>query len=553
MLKLLVIYAVGLGATAIASLVVISRGEAILRLLTPRKAVGIAVVTTVSLLILQILKLLSMRNFADFAAWVEIIDSIARGNGPICSIQEAFVPGAGHWFSAHFTPWVYLFAVPYLLVSHPATLLVSQSVVMVTGPVALFFYARSRLDSPGAAAYAAAALAVHPTYQYIQLYEFEMLRFCIPLIIATLFAWRMGWRWAYWGGLAASLLVREEVALVFIAFGLVVAVQERSVTGYGVPTAITSMGYFVMVVLWVMPSFRESTQYSHIAAGFFSAYGATPQEAAMVILSDPVRFLGHYLHPIKVANVVMLLAPFAFLPLAAPLSVAALGNLAVNMLSISGTHTSYFLYYVSPALAFLAVAAVDALPAAARAISMWHGRAVGHHHAAGLLFVASAVAAVFFSPAPYSLQFWASTYSLAPFRTQRFHVTDYLRIKRFSNAREASRSLTSDSIVSAEQSLLPIVAGRAKLLVFPDVRDADFVFLDRENPLKSGVGTVPGSWDGFRLNPEEYYSPIESSSDWVRLSDVGGMRLYRRRAPSARETTHEHVLGEGEASLRVVR
>src|SRR5438093_1351471 len=82
---------------------------------------------------------------------------------------------------------------------------------------------------------------------------------------------------------------------------------------------------------------------------WFEALGRSLPEVAIGIVTKPAVVGGLVADPLKVANLFMYGLPVLFIPLAAwPVLLIATGNVGVNMLSGSITHTSYVLYYLSP-------------------------------------------------------------------------------------------------------------------------------------------------------------------------------------------------------------
>ena len=58
---------------------------------------------------------------------------------------------------------------------------------------------------------------------------------------------------------------------------------------------------------------------------------------------------------------------------------------------------------------------------------------------------------------------------------------------------------------------------------------ADYVFIDKKEPVKTGASAVPGSWDGLRKNPQLYYDLVEKKpNDWELIKSKDGYYLYKR-------------------------
>lgn len=468
--------------------------------------------SSLGLLVIQVCKYYALRNYADFAIWMELLSNALNTSGPHSTLQDNLIPGTGNWFASHFTPLMYIFA-PILIFFGPVGLLTAQFFALQATIMLVYLLARHYSRNHEISMTIAAACSLHPTYQYIHLYEFEMLRFTMPVVLA---AWYFFETSKYKLGIvafAAVLLMREDAA--FTAFGLgILLALTRNNRLLGVSLAAASIAYFAVVSFIVMPSFRTSGS-GHIASFWFADIGQTPSEILLTIISRPVHVAAVMLAPLKIANVVMLLIPFGMAALTGPAILAAIPAISLLALSQSPTHLSYFMYYVSPALAVIFIAGIMG--------AVRFGRS-----GAAALLVTACIANLFFAPSPFSFQFWLKNYRVAPFRTQNFHYSHY--IPRHGNSlRGALAHIPADAFVSAEQHLLPLVYQRRGMNVFPDLRNSNYAFIDRNNPIKTGTATVPGSWDGLRRNPQEYYRLVENAPNrWSRIYSDSGLEVYKR-------------------------
>lgn len=533
-IQLLIVYATGTLVTVLAGVtgmigsmrrgIRLSKGLQYLVLIMP-----------VYLLAAQLLKLYAHKNYVDLAVWNEIVFNITQGLGPWSSLQDGVIPGAGHWFSSHFTPLIYLFAVSFRLIQRPEVLLLSQFVGLLSAILAVYLYAKRHLGSREHALTVAGVFVLYPTYQYIHLYEFEMLRFSIPLLLFAFYALEERKLAVYWLCFILSLLVREEVAITTCLLGLYAIVYMRSQRWVGVITAGVSIAYFMVVTQVVMPSFRAGGTTEHVAAYWFAPLGTTMLEVVTGIITKPGVVLGLITEPLKLANLFMYGLPLLFLPLLAwPVLLISAGNIGLNMLSGAVTHTAYFLYYLSPAIPFIFIAMVKGVARLGDRLDRrmaYEGRKC--QGVAAVLcgvFAAAIMANLFFGPSPLSLQFWIKNYRLAPFRTQNFHYTQYIITEHDRLLKDIVAVVPKDATVAAEQHILPSLFDRKGLKVFPDISGVDYVVIDKKNPIKTGIGTVPGSWDGLRQDPQYYYDWVEQDPDqWTLIVSQDGYFVYKRK------------------------
>jgi uncharacterized membrane protein len=488
--------------------------------------------SSVYLLLFQLLKYRAHKNYVDFAAWSEIVGNIARGHGAISSIQEGLVSGSANWFSVHFTPLIYVFGLAFAAIPTPVIVIVLQFAFLSATVPILYRYAKDSLGSPHQALVIASVFVLYPTYQYIHLYEFEMLRFSIPILLCAFAALERGTTGRYWLWIFLALLVREDVAVTTFCLGLYAMAFLPDRRRLGGATACLSVVYFFVVVQVVMPMLRAGPATTHVAAYWFASFGTTPSEILVGILTRPWVVLAAISNPVKLANIFMYGLPVLFLPvLGWRVALIGVGNIGVNLLSDAMTHTSYFLYYLSPSVPFLFIALVKGVAVLGRWLegSPLGCRVSGSGAVLGGVFAAALSASVLFGPSPISVQFWVGVYRLAPFRTQNFHFSQYVVHERDRLLGEIVAMVPKSASVSAEQHILPELYDRRALRIFPDLSAAEYAVIDKERREKTGVATVPGSWDGLRRDPQSYYDLLERRPDqWALLAQRDGYFVYRR-------------------------
>ena len=493
-----------------------------------------AIVLAVFLLVAQHQKAYALRDYADFTVWRQVIASIAQGHVPSSTLEVGLSGGTSAYFGVHFAPVVYLFSIPYALWPSVECILWLQWLLLMATCVPLYSFAKRQLGKAEYGLFAVACLVLYPPFEYIHLYEIEMLRFSIPLLLTALVASESGWRYRYWLAIAGALLVREEVSLTVFVLGLyILLVRKRRLQG--AITSVAALGYFLVVTQIVMQQLRPGQ--GHVAAGSFSELGGTMLGVALAVFTKPMLVLRQVLVPVKLANLFMYVMPLLLVPFAAwPLLLIASANVGLNLLSSSETYTSYFLYYLSPTIPVIFVALIEGIKIMGRKLDTWKASvrlaslpSCGTRAIVLGVFSAVLSANVFFGPSPLSIQFWVGSYRLAPFRTERFHYSQYIVTRHDRVWEEFVSVVPKSSIVSAEQHLLPPLFDRRGLRVFPDIAGADFVVIDKPFPLKTGIPSVPGSWDGLRKNPQYYYDWVEKEpSKWYLVAQRDGYFAYAR-------------------------
>src|SRR3989454_4258502 len=274
-------------------------------------------------------------------------------------LSKLQIPRSSVWHDAvwgNHATFILAVVVPFLwLLPNPATLLVIQSFVLALGAVPAYCLGRRVWDHPVAGAVTAGAYLLYPPLQFANLFDFHADTFATPILLAafaSIFAGRTGWALA-WAGLL--MLVKEDMALVALTFGLYVAAVHRRPSGLGL--AATAAPAFVLFgagripSLSLTPSFSVFNRWRHL--------GNTPWELIASPVLRPGVFFSTVLQPERLGYLVLLVIPLAGLPLLAP-EVMAVGlpPLVSNLLSSSEMQYTIRGHYTAALTPILIAAAV---------------------------------------------------------------------------------------------------------------------------------------------------------------------------------------------------
>jgi len=500
------------------------------------------------LLLAQLFKYKALHMYVDFAHWLQVLQSISAKGWPEVLSHEFIFPGTLNYFAAHFVPFIYVFALPFKLIPRPETLLVLNVALMLSSAIPLYFLAKRMQGSTLFALTVAAFLLWYPTFQYITLYEFEMLRFSIPILLWMLYFWeskKIKWYFVF---AFAAILVREEVGLTVAMFGLYLLLfQKRRLPGLA--TFLMGLISFLVIFKFVMPAFSNAAQFEHIGAGIAPQFGNTLTGVVYGIIRHPSEFFSTILHPVKLANVGMLFIPLLFVPFVAPTALlGALANIGIGLLSSSFIHSSYMLYYIAPSIPFIFYALLKAWPKVVRYMASWKGNErridtnstnrefvirnisehsifVSHSALMNTLLSAVLVSNIFFGPSPLSLQFWFKNIQPAPFRTQDFHWSVYRVTDHHKKVEKFVRMIPDDAIVSAQEFLQPRLFKKRGAMPFPQIISKDgqyqasYVFVDRtNNNLKP---------ESPAYMSEEEIDAVVKNGKWEFIAEKDGYELYK--------------------------
>ena len=327
----------------------------------PRRVVvaGAAVYAVVmSFIVLTRHRALETHAF-DLGVYLHTIWNIATGNGAATTLTPPGshpVLGTLHEWGEHFSPVLYLLVPLPLVWPGAGPLLLAQTLILAAGSLAVFAFARRRLDDPTAAAMFAVLYLVNPSLHGINVRDIHPQAFAIPLIMAAALAVDAG----RYGWCAAALVLvlgcREDAAIPVIGFGLWLMLARRRWAA-GLAVAAVSLAVLALDVYVLMPHWSGG-RYRHMLDRW--VYLGTSLDQIAVSLVQPWRWWRAVVTPPKIVYVLAMLAPVGFLPLAAPAALAAaLPGLAMNLLATDSVLFHYRSQYQAFVLPFVMLAAVE--------------------------------------------------------------------------------------------------------------------------------------------------------------------------------------------------
>lgn len=495
------------------------------------------------ILTFQLLKLHTFKYYGDFAIWLELFSNIVDGRGIISTLhQTSFGFGdTRNYLALHFVPLIYILVLPlHIFKNYPVYIIVLQTLILASSVIPIYLFSRDIFNNKKIGYLFAASILFFPTIQYINLYDFEFLRISIPLLLFSFYFVYKKKYIAYYIFFILSILVREEVALTTFLFGFYIlfVMKEKRI---GISTSAISMVYFLVVFKIVMPYFAgdSNSMHHHLAFGNFSYMGNTPSQILLYIISHPFTIISNLFDKIKIANFLMYVLPLSFASFFSPsILLISAANLLLNFLSVSISHYSYILYYLSPSIPFLFLSAINGVKNIG---DRWipflkHKKILPDkldnnsltYSLVSCIFIACVSSNIFFGPSPLSIQFWNHGYKLAPYKTHNFHYSQYIPTEHHKKAFSFLPLIPDNASVSAEHFFLPYLYMKKTLMVFPIFEGADYVLIDKKHPIKFGtIGIDPIA---ARKNPQQFYDLVEKHTDsWELIKKEDGIFLYKKR------------------------
>ena len=403
--------------------------------------------------------------------------------------------------AAHVDPILVVFAPLWWIWPSPDLLLLVQALGVGLGALPVFWLARKHVGSPRAALGLACAYLLYPATEWLALNEFHPVALATPLLLLAFWYLDEGRLLPFGVAAIAASLCKEDIAFVVAGFGVWYALGRRRRIAGGVIAAL-GLAWGTVAITVVIPHFNEGQ--SSDFYGRYSEVGGSPRGIVETAFTHPLRlveaaFSGRDLHYLW-----QLAMPLALVFLLAPLVlVAAVPELAINLLSAATTQTSIHFHYTAGLIAPLVAAAV----LGAARLRRW---AVP---VAAVVLLAALLGNYRLGPIPG----WRHVPGGQAFQATAARVTRHDGI-----AERALRLIPTDAVVSATNSLGAHLSARRRFLSFPFVQDATWIaadetqpgYADRYAPLPTALQLV---W--LRRNPE-----------WRLVFEQDGILVFRRVA-----------------------
>jgi len=404
---------------------------------------------------------------------------------------------------AHFDPILAAFAPLWLAWPSPDMLLVAQAVAVALGALPVFWLARKHLGSDRVALGFALAYLIYPPTQWLTLNEFHPVALACPLLLYAIWFLDEGRLVPFAACAIVAATTKEEIALVVAGLGIWYALTHgRRWTGAAV--AVAGVAVALIAIEVVIPHFNRAG-----TSSFFTRYsevGSTPGGIVHTALTDPWKIVTTAATGRGLGYLAQLVLPLAFLVVLAPLAlIAAVPELAVNLLSAATTQTSIRFHYTAGLIPVLIAAAVFGAKRLPPRIPV-----------ATIVVVTALAANYLLGPAPLWRYFPGGEQQQA----RAADVSEHDRI-----AARALRLIPPHAVVSATNSLGAHLSARRRVLSFPYLQDAQWVaadetapgYADRLAPLPTAVQL---SW--LRRNPE-----------WRLVFERDGILIFHRASEAA--------------------
>ena len=405
--------------------------------------------------------------------------------------------------AAHFDPILAAFGPLWLLWPSPDMLLVAQAIAIALGSLPVFWLARKHLGSERAGVGFALAYLLYPPTQWLTLNEFHPVALACPLLLFAI--WFLDERrllpFLVFGLLATT--TKEEIGFVVAALGLWWALARgRRLEGAAVLAAGTAVALIAIEV--VIPHFNRAGTSSFFAR--YSEVGGSPGGIVHTAVTEPWKLVTTAVTGRGLGYLARLFLPLGLIALFAPvLLLAAIPELAINLLSAATTQTSIRFHYTAGVIPILVAATVLGAAHVVRSRPRWTEPLVS----------AIVVLAIASNYALGAIPLWRYFPGGQQAQAQAADVSRHDR-----TALRALHLIPENAVVSATNTLGAHLSARRRILSFPVIQDARWVAADETSPgyadrLAPLPTAVQLSW--LRRNPE-----------WRLVFERDGILIFHR-------------------------
>lgn len=262
-----------------------------------------------------------------------------------------------HYLGDH-VQFIFLLLAPlYGLWPNVNIMLVVQSLLLGLGAIPAYRIARRQLANRNLARAFALAYLLMPIIGFVNRFDFHPVTFVVFFLLMAidmLEAERLVWASLF---VFLALICREEIGFTVFALGLYVILRHKRYVLGGI-WAVGGLTYSIIAIFVIIPHFRGAGSDS---VARYAWLGEDLGQIVRTLLTQPgFVWREHLSQPFRQQFLLKLLLPLGFLPLLSPLALAvAMPAIVYNLLSDVPSQSSIYFQYLSPAIPFLILAAVQ--------------------------------------------------------------------------------------------------------------------------------------------------------------------------------------------------
>ncbi len=379
----------------------------------------------------------------DLGIYTQVIYLYSQGQLAYSSLKHMIL------LADHFGPILILFAPIYKLFPSAITLLIIQALFVSLSSIPIYLIARDRLKSTLLSLLITLGFLTSVGITSAIIFDFHLATISVLPLSLILYCWCFKkWR-AYFIFLVLSVLFKEDVPLLLLGLGIFELFQKQ--IRVGSLTMIFSLISFYLIKVNLMEFLWHGGASAYISISIFPL--DSPVDLFLLFLTRPMLFLDQIFNsPIKIDTLNALLRQFGYLPVLSPLAwITAFPHLYFRFTSNYWQSWSTLYHHNASLIPFLTVStvlAIEKFKISKRAV---------------ILLLLFSIFTNGLSPNSY---IW-STFSL-----------NLQSSNRYSYLNHALANIPPNTPVSAQSPIVPHLANREKIYLFPEIYDAEYIVLD---------------------------------------------------------------------------
>jgi uncharacterized membrane protein len=359
------------------------------------------------------------------------------------------IRGLNYWGDHLWIAYAML-APAYRLWPSPMVVYAYQGFGLAAGGLAVYALARRKLRSRTAAVAVVMLYCCYPGLIYSSQENFHPEVIGSTWLLLALWAHEAGRARAFWASIVLALLTKEDIALYSLGFAAWLFL--RGDRRRGIALGLVAGGYFLLAMRVLLPWFN--------GVGFFRAGGGYWFSTWAANWASPSWYASVALRPETAAYTRDLLWPVAYFPLAHPLMLVLLAGPAFLVNNVAGAYLVsihyHYLYGIIPGIFAATIATLATLE---RLGGRWIGSKWLRWPLGALVLAAMLYPTLRFQ---WTRRLTSDSYTgmaqrLEPYRTSKVDLIH-----------DVFTRLPADARVSASHNLVPFVANRNFVFMFPN-------------------------------------------------------------------------------------
>jgi uncharacterized membrane protein len=210
----------------------------------------------------------------------------------------------------HFELFIVLLLPFYAIIQSPLTLLFLQTIFIALSAWPLYLIARTKL-SRNWSLFIAFAFLLNPLVLNLSFFEFHLLPFAIFFILFAFYFYYKNKFWPYLAFLVLLILIREDVSLVVIMFGLLALLEKKQIKWIITPVLLG--GFWFITIFHLTGYFNQSGDYKFLS--LYGWLGSSFEEIIKNFFAKPFFVIRQIFCWNNIFFVLGLLLPLAGLPI----------------------------------------------------------------------------------------------------------------------------------------------------------------------------------------------------------------------------------------------